>query len=417
MNESHLVKKLNTLVNFVWNNPYTDLYRSFWQKKSINAQPTISSLADWKQIPFSDRSLLSAVENPDQRVFIEKNQTDMLYSTSGTSTGKPLFFWRSFPKKSSYHEVFFKQGTQRILLLNAYDKINRTAIPHYQVGIKTLLGDPHNLKRAAMLAQKGLVDTISGTPTLVGTLGEYLKQAEYIQHIKVVFLWGEYCSQTTYDFLKTLYPQAFFLFGYGQSEAGGITMVSTQDCSYPNQILHVYEESYFFEVVDNELVVNTLSIPDALPLIRYKTGDEAQLVDEACPCGNSQQRIKVLGRINGDFVRFSGGEIRVEELERVMEPLLPFVEKSYTLEIDEVTQSNKKIGILTLLVTKKEGVTTPDDSLRMHIARTLEESMRLSQNMRIKDAIKAGFLGPLVVRMTPESESGMKNKKLVRKFV
>lgn len=54
--------------------------------------------------------------------------------------------------------------------------------------------------------------------------------------------------------------------------------------------LHVQEDKFFAEVLDGELVLTTLTA-QALPLIRFKTGQRVRLINEPCPCGRSFIRI------------------------------------------------------------------------------------------------------------------------------
>jgi phenylacetate-coenzyme A ligase PaaK-like adenylate-forming protein len=132
--------------------------------------------------------------------------------------------------------------------------------------------------------------------------------------------------------------------------------------------MHENSKKFFIEIVDSEIVLTTLLLPYALPLIRYRTGDAARFVEEPCTCGNSERRIEILGRINGDFIRIAGCEVRLEELDRVMKSLLPYLEPTYKLEVGENIQGHTTMGTLTLFVTKRENISISDDSLKTQIA-------------------------------------------------
>lgn len=54
---------------------------------------------------------------------------------------------------------------------------------------------------------------------------------------------------------------------------------------------HVQEDKFLLELVDGELVMTTLTA-QAMPLIRYRTGKHAKLIDEPCHCGRSFRRIQ-----------------------------------------------------------------------------------------------------------------------------
>ena len=54
--------------------------------------------------------------------------------------------------------------------------------------------------------------------------------------------------------------------------------------------LHVQEDKFFAEVSDGELVVTTLTA-QALPLIRFRTGQRVRFINEPCVCGRTFRRI------------------------------------------------------------------------------------------------------------------------------
>lgn len=60
--------------------------------------------------------------------------------------------------------------------------------------------------------------------------------------------------------------------------------------------MHVRENDIIAETVEGELVITTIGM-DALPLIRYRTGDSAHLSKGRCTCGSSLARLDRVGRI------------------------------------------------------------------------------------------------------------------------
>jgi phenylacetate-coenzyme A ligase PaaK-like adenylate-forming protein len=78
---------------------------------------------------------------------------------------------------------------------------------------------------------------------------------------------------------------------------------------------HLDEADFYFEVVDplsgeplpqgvaGEVVMTALR-REAMPLVRYRTGDHAAMLPGPCPCGSRMRR---LGRIRGRIRRFEGG--------------------------------------------------------------------------------------------------------------
>ncbi len=107
------------------------------------------------------------------------------------------------------------------------------------------------------------------------------------------------------------------------------------ECAEAADGLHVNEDHFIVEAVDpasgepvpdgtpGELVFTTVT-KQALPLLRYRTGDIASLNREPCRCGRTLARMsKVIGR-RDDMLVVSGVNVYPSEVERVLlaEPAL-----------------------------------------------------------------------------------------------
>ncbi|MDA0564242.1 AMP-binding protein [Streptomonospora sp. S1-112] len=116
--------------------------------------------------------------------------------------------------------------------------------------------------------------------TLIAT-GEPLSQA---RRRRITHLWG--CDVAL---------------SYGNSECG-----SNLAGECPEGALHLWADRYLPEILDpatgtaapegsGRLVLTTL-YREAMPLLRYDTGDAVELSYEPCPCGWALPRVRVLGR-------------------------------------------------------------------------------------------------------------------------
>jgi phenylacetate-coenzyme A ligase PaaK-like adenylate-forming protein len=104
--------------------------------------------------------------------------------------------------------------------------------------------------------------------------------------------------------------------------------------------LHVNEDHFLVEAVDadgapvpdgrpGELVFSTPK--EAMPLLRYRTGDVASLSREPCPCGRTLVRMsKVLGRVD-DMLVIRGVNVYPREIEAV---LLRYASPHYQVVVD-----------------------------------------------------------------------------------
>jgi phenylacetate-CoA ligase len=117
--------------------------------------------------------------------------------------------------------------------------------------------------------------------------------SESLRH-KIEEAWGEFDACDIYGLSEVIGP--------------GVAM----ECRENKGGLHVFDDHFLPEVVDpetgeptdgfGELVLTTLT-KEALPVIRYRTGDVTQLLPGECPCGRTHQRIaRFSGRVDDMLV-------------------------------------------------------------------------------------------------------------------
>ncbi|HET7568140.1 MAG TPA: phenylacetate--CoA ligase [Gaiellaceae bacterium] len=129
---------------------------------------------------------------------------------------------------------------------------------------------------------------------------------------------------------------------YGLSEVMGPGV--SAECAEGRGGAHVNEDHFLVEVVDpetgeplpdgetGELVFTTLT-KEALPLLRYRTGDLASLTREPCPCGRTFARMsRVVGRTD-DMLIIRGVNVFPSEIERAL-LAIPELAPHYLLLVD-----------------------------------------------------------------------------------
>ena len=142
---------------------------------------------------------------------------------------------------------------------------------------------------------------------------------------------------------------------------------------------HVNEDHFLVEVIDpetgcavaegeaGELVFTTLT-KEALPLLRYRTGDLASLTREPCPCGRTFARMsRVVGRTD-DMLVIRGVNVFPSEIERVLLSVRG-LEPHYQLVVDRAARLDE-------LTVQVEGSVDPDP-VREQLERTLGLSARV----------------------------------------
>ncbi len=118
--------------------------------------------------------------------------------------------------------------------------------------------------------------------------------------------------------------RAYYIFGLAELIGPGI---GTEGCHQNG--LHIFEDHFYPEIVDpdtgeilppdkeGELVLTTLS-KEAMPLIRYRTGELAAMRSEPCPCGRTLRQIRRVGRRGEDMCVVQGVSVYPSQIEAAL---------------------------------------------------------------------------------------------------
>jgi phenylacetate-CoA ligase len=170
---------------------------------------------------------------------------------------------------------------------------------------------------------------------------------------------------------------------YGLSEVIGPGVAA--ECLEAKGALHVFDDHFLPEIVDpesgrptdglGELVLTTLT-KEALPVLRYRTGDATRFVDADCACGRTHRRI----------ARFSG---------RVDDMLVVRGVNVFPSEIEEVVLAHEALGGQYAIVLDRRSalaelevraeLAEPGDgaALEAELGRRLDERLRVRTRVRI----------------------------------
>jgi phenylacetate-CoA ligase len=172
---------------------------------------------------------------------------------------------------------------------------------------------------------------------------------------------------------------------YGLSEILGPGVSS--ECLEAADGAHVNEDHFLVEAVDpesghpaadgeiGELVFTTLT-KEALPLLRYRTGDLASLMRERCACGRTFARMsRIHGRVD-DMLVVRGVNVFPSEVERVL-LTLPELAPHYQL----VLERPGRLDELTVEAEVREG--EPAEELTGRVEQALAETLGLSGRVRL----------------------------------
>ena len=165
---------------------------------------------------------------------------------------------------------------------------------------------------------------------------------------------------------------------YGLSEMCGPGVAT--ECLEVRDGLHVHEDHFVVEVVDpasgaplgegveGELVFTTL-LKEAMPMLRYRTGDIASVTFEPCSCGRTTARIRGLRGRRDDMIIVRGVNVYPSNVEHALLSL-PEAAPHYQLVVE-------RTGAMDELTVQCEPVGSEVDagSLRDAVERVLREQL------------------------------------------
>jgi phenylacetate-CoA ligase len=190
---------------------------------------------------------------------------------------------------------------------------------------------------------------------------------------------------------------------YGLSEVIGPGV--SCECAEARDGLHIMEDHFLAEVVDpnsgaplpegqyGELVFTTLT-KQAMPVIRYRTGDISALVSEPCACGRTTRRMARLRGRYDDMLILHGVNVYPSEIEATLlsfDEIAPF----YQIIIDWNGRT-ETIEVQAELTPEynRNAVGADVDTLREQIARLLKSNFDLTMQVRL---LPPGDLGRIEI--------------------
>ena len=172
---------------------------------------------------------------------------------------------------------------------------------------------------------------------------------------------------------------------YGLSEIVGPGV--SAECVEVGQGAHVQEDHFLVEVIDpqsgqpvgpgveGELVFTTLT-KEALPMLRYRTGDVSSIDPSRCECGRTTARMaRIRGRID-DMLIIRGVNLYPSEVERVLLSLGD-VAPHYQLVVDRPESMDE----LTVVCEPLASMDT--DGLRLRVEYALREATGLAMLVKV----------------------------------
>lgn len=310
--DENLNLKINDLVHYAYHS-YPPI-RKLYQQENVDV-----GCFCFFELPVIDKHFLNQFSY-EESFAVSSKDIVRVFTTSGT-TGAPSYIsltqqdWdRQIRLLSTtfvdlgitQNDVFYDTVPRTTifaayLVLSAIERIGATVFPAGKTEIENHVKFIIDLKPTVL----------NGLAFFFIKLGEVLPQ-ECRERIRILCLIGEFLYDSIRCKVESLYPNAKIYSGYGISE-----VLALNECTVQRGF-HYNEDEYFIEVLNpDENGIGELTFTNmkaqAMPLIRYKSGDIGRIIDEPCSCGNPNKRFEVLGRIDNN-VNIKGKLVNLDAL-------------------------------------------------------------------------------------------------------
>lgn len=323
------LEQLQKLLKYAYEN--VEYYKNVFDERGLKPEE-IKTHQDLKKLPYLTKDIIK--ENFNDLISKKISQKDLLYLTTGGSSGTPLGFYENKQIAGPGEWAFVTHLWKRV----GYDvrKRNRFVIlrgnsvkrdiAEYDGGNLILSSydlTEENIERYIRLIEKFNPDFIQAYPSSIDILSKFL--LEKGKRVKVNNLKAILCSsEKLYDFQRTNIEAAFkvrvFSF-YGHTEHCCIAGECEKSDYYHIQseygVVELINEQGKYATEENERgeIIATNLNNYVMPFIRYKTGDIAINTKTNCSCGRSYKLIKGLeGRELEQIITYSGAKVSLTAL-------------------------------------------------------------------------------------------------------
>ncbi|MFT4922547.1 MAG: phenylacetate-CoA ligase [Haloarculaceae archaeon] len=346
----------------------------------------IESVEDVTKLPMTTKEDFRD-EFPDGLFAVDREEVRRIHASSGT-TGKPkivaytaddLQVWRDVMARSLYAAGVEPGATVQ----NAYGYGLFTGGHGLEHGAEELggavipMGGGQTEQQVEMMVDMES-DVLACTPSYSLYFAETAEEMGYDPRelsVETIVFGAEPCTDPMREEIEErLDVTGIDIYGLSEIIGPGVSI----ECHEAQNGLHVWEDRFYPEVVDpqtgeplgegeeGELVLTTLS-KEALPVLRYRTGDLTTLYYDECECGRTMVRMdNVTGRTD-DLLIVRGVNLYPSQIEHTIldiEGVAPY----YRIDLREADN----LDVMELTVEKTEDATKSDQALHEEVLEELD---------------------------------------------
>ncbi|GAA0682375.1 phenylacetate--CoA ligase PaaK [Natronoarchaeum mannanilyticum] len=332
-------------------------------------------------------------EYPDGLFAVDDEEVARIHASSGT-TGKPkivsytdddLDVWSEVVARSLAASGAEEGGT--VQNAYGYGLFTGGLGLHYgveELGATVIPVGSGGTQRQVELMTDLESDVFTCTPSYALYLAETAEEMGYDPRelpISTIIFGAEPCTDPMREEIEErLDVDGIDIYGLSEIIGPGVSC----ECHEAQNGLHIWEDHFYPEVVDprtgepveegeeGELVLTTLT-KEALPVLRYRTGDLTTLNYEECECGRTMVRMdNVTGRAD-DLLIVRGVNLYPSEIEHVVLDI-DGVAPHYRIDLDK----ENNLDVMELTIECEEDLDRSKQSLEKEIAERLSNVLQFT---------------------------------------
>lgn len=333
LNALQVVRLQKTVKSVYENVPF---YKAKFDELGVTPED-ILSLDDLKKLPFTMKKDLRD-QYPFGLFAVSMDEVNRIHGSSGTS-GKPTVVGYTKNDISNWASIVARAivtagGRKSDIFHNAYGYGLFTGGLglHYgaeELGVATVPISGGNTERQITVINDFKPRGICGTPSYILNIVENMEKMG-MDPRETSIEYGIFGAEPWTEEMRgtlerKLDIKAIDIYGLSEVMGPGVAI----ECIEAQDGLHIADDHFLVEVLnpesmepvedgqDGELVFTSLT-KEALPIIRYRTGDIASITREKCKCGRTHTRMSRLKGRTDDMLIIRGVNVFPSEIERVL---------------------------------------------------------------------------------------------------
>lgn len=341
--------EVREMADAAWRKQWPDLldrsafYRRKYREASVDAED-VRTVADLERLPFTTKSELKDEQEAHppfgDHLAVPQDRVKRVYQTSGT-TGNPSLLalteydlndvWGTIALRSYYGSGYHPHNSVATNFGAGPFVAGTTHRTLERIGCATVPLAPSDTERLIRTLELGIVDSLLGTPSFMLYLAGRFEKAGVdardlgVVHINVGGEPGGGIPAVRQRIEEAFGAEVTEIMGlgditpslYGECPDGGGMHFSGQGHVWMELLDPSTGETVDIEPGAEGEPVYTHLTREAMPLVRFRSGDHVVIQDGDCPCGRTSFRIRCVGRVD-DMIIVRGVNVYPSAIQSVV---------------------------------------------------------------------------------------------------